>query len=443
MRRRTIALLAAAAAVAVALVVVVTAAAQGPSRLPSITVSQLLRNVATRAQGTTAVSGDVAWTNGLLGGSSLLSLGGNQTPGGLSSLLTSGSGRVWARNGKVRLESQGQNGDLVIVANGVTVWTWDSMTTTATRYALRSSRPPRAAASPSPAAGFDPANAIAGLVAKLAPEATLRVGGQVNVAGRHTYTLILTPTSPVTSVGSVAVAIDGRRWVPLRVQVFAKGDTTPVLSAGFKTVSFAPSSNSLFAFTPPSGATIVHKTVKAADLKGMIGTNAAGAGPTGKAKGAAGTSAAHHQPLTLSQAKAQAPFLLTPASTPTGVEFRGAFVAAAKGAAGQAPKAGLSVAQRRALAGFAKHPTVVLSYGTGFGAVVVIESKTTTAQDAQIAQRLGQVSMIGKATVNGAPAIRLQTSLGAVVTFRQGDVRVVVAGLVPWSDVNQIAGSLR
>ena len=51
--------------------------------------------------------------------------------------------------------------------------------------------------------------------------------------------------------------------------------------------------------------------------------------------------------------------------------------------------------------------------------------------------------MIGKATVNGTPAVRLQTSLGSVVTFRQGDVRVVVAGLVPWSVVDQVAGSLR
>ena len=94
------------------------------------------------------------------------------------------------------------------------------------------------------------------------------------------------------------------------------------------------------------------------------------------------------------------------------------------------------------MAGFAKHPTAVLAYGTGFGTVVVVESRTTAAQDAQIAQGLGQVSMIGKATVNGTPAVRLQTSLGSVVTFRQGDVRVVVAGLVPWSVVDQVAGSL-
>jgi outer membrane lipoprotein-sorting protein len=430
MRRRTIALLAAAVAVVVALVVVVTAAAQGPSTLPSITVSQLLNNVATKAQGTTAVSGDVAWTNGLLGGSSLLSLGGTQTPGGLSSLLAGGSGRVWAQGGKVRLESQGQNGDFVVVGNGATVWTWDSMTTTATHYTLPApTGASTASPAPSPAASLDPATAISQLIAKLAPTATLSVDGQATVAGHQTYTLTLTPTSSITSVGSVTVAIDGQRWVPLQVQVFAKGDTTAVLSAGFKTVSFAPSADSLFTFTPPSGATIVHKTVKAPAFNGMSGNQAAG-------------KTAQHKPLTLAQAKAQAPFLLTPASTPTGVEFRGAFVTPAKGASTATPATGLTPAQSSAVAALGKRPTAVLAYGTGFGTVVVLESQTTAAQDAQIAQGLGQVSMIGKATVNGAPAVRLQTSLGSVVTFRQGDVRVVVAGLVPWSVVDQVAGSL-
>jgi outer membrane lipoprotein-sorting protein len=430
MRRRTIALLVATVAVVVALVVVVTAAAQGPSSLPSVTVSELLNNVATKAQGTTAVSGDVAWSNGLIGGSSLLSLGGTQTPGGLSSLLTGGSGRVWAQAGKVRLESQGQNGDFVVVGSGATVWTWDSMTTTATQYTLPAQAGSSTASpAPSPAASLDPATAISRFIARLAPTATLSVDGQATVAGRQTYTLTLTPTSSLTSVGSVTVAIDGERWVPLQVQVFAKGDTTAVLSAGFKTVSFSPSSDSLFTFTPPSGATIVHKTVKAPVLKGMGGSDAAGK--------------TAHKPLTLAQAKAQAPFLLTPASTPAGVEFRGAFVTPTRGASAATPAAGLTPAQRKALTGFGKHPTAVLAYGTGFGTVVVVESRTTTAQDAQIAQGLGQVAMIGKATVNGTPAVRLQTSLGSVVTFRQGDVRVVVAGLVPWSVVEQVAGSLR
>jgi outer membrane lipoprotein-sorting protein len=435
MRRRTLALIAAGAVIAVVLVVgVVTAGAQGPSSLPSITVSQLLQNVATKAQSTTAVSGDVAWSNDLLGSSSLLSLGGNQTPAGLSSLLTGGSGRVWAQNGKARLESQGQNGDFVAVANGATIWTWDSMTNTATRYSSPSGSGATASPAPAPQASLDPATAIAALVQKLAPNATLSVSGQAVVAGRQTYTLTLTPTSPVTTFGSVRVAIDGQRWVPLRVQVFAKGDGSAVMSTGFKTVSFSAISDSLFSFSPPSGATVIHKqlgTAQGAPVKGM-------AGKVGAAEGGA----THHAPLTLTQAKAQAPFLLTPSSTPAGVAFRGAFVTPTVAKA-QAAIGSLTAQQARMIAVLGKHPTAALDYGTGFGTVLVVESKTTAGQDAQVQQQLGRLSTIGKATVNGMPATRLQTSLGSVVTFRQGDVRVIVAGFVPWSDLTQIAGSLQ
>jgi outer membrane lipoprotein-sorting protein len=441
MRRRTLALIAAGAVIAVVLVVgVVTAGAQGPSSLPSITVSQLLQNVASRAQSTTAVSGDVAWSNDLLGSSSLLSLGGNQTPAGLSSLLTGGSGRVWAQDGKARLESQGQNGDFVAVANGATIWTWDSMTNTATRYSSPRSTPSSGAgatASPAPQASLDPAAAIAALIQKLAPNATLSVSGQAVVAGRQTYTLTLTPTSPVTTFGSVRVAVDGQRWVPLRVQVFAKGDGSAVMSAGFKTVSFSAISGSLFSFSPPSGATVIRKqlgTAQGAPVKGQTGK----VGTVGAAEGGA----AHHAPLTLTQGKARAPFLLTPSSTPAGIAFRGAFVTPTTAKA-QAAIGSPTAQQAGMIAVLGKHPTAALDYGTGFGTVLVVESKTTAGQDTQVQQQLGQLSTIGKTTVNGMPATKLQTSLGSAVTFRQGDVRVIVAGFVPWSDLTQIAGSLQ
>ena len=445
MRRRTLVIIVAGAVLAAVLIVgVVTAGAQGPSSLPSITVSQLLQNVATRAQGTTAVSGDVAWSNDLLGSSSpLSSLGGNQTPAGLSSLLTGGSGRVWAQNGKARLESQGQGGDFVAVFNGATIWTWDSMTSTATQYSPAGGAHGRAGApasslSPSPGASVDPATAIAALIQKISPNATLSVTGQSVVAGRQTYTLTLTPTSPVTTFGSVRVAIDGHRWVPLRVQVFAKGDGSAVMSAGFKTVSFAPISNSLFSFTPPSGSTVVHKQVSTPGAAQGAPVRGTAAKSGIEAKGGA----AHRLPLTLTQAKAKAPFLLTPSSTPAGIAFRGAFVTPTAAKA-QAAIGSPTTQQAKMIAALGKHPTAVLDYGTGFGTVLVVETKTTTAQDAQLQQQLGQLSAIGKATVNGVPATRLQTELGSVITFRQGDVRVIVAGFVPWSDLNQIAGSLQ
>jgi outer membrane lipoprotein-sorting protein len=420
MRRRTLFILIAVLALAAILIVgVVAAGAKSTSNLPAISAQQLLQNVATNAHKTTAVNGEFAWSNDLLGTSSLLSLGGNQTPSGLASLLQGGSGRVWLQDGKARIESQGQNGDFIAVVYGTTAWTWDSMTNTATQYAL----PTPAAGStaeplPSPTASIDPATAIADIIQKLAPTATLSVSGQEVVANQDAYVLKMTPVSPITTFGSVEVAIDGHRWVPLRVQVFAKGGSSAALSAGFKSVSYQPAADSLFAFTPPSGATVVHK-----DLSKSLQGIRQGTQTEPKA-------AQQHRPLTLAQAKTAAPFLLTPSSTPTGLEFKGAFVTPT------APAGSGATAT--------KHPPVaVLGYGTGFGSVWVVETPASAQQDKQIEQQLGQLSMIGKTTVNGMSATKLQASLGSAVTFTQGGVRVVVVGLVPFNDITQIAGSLK
>ena len=274
MRRRTLALIVAAGVLAVALVVgVVTAGAQGPSSLPSITVSQLLQNVAAKAQGTTAISGDFAWSNDLLGGaSSLLSLSGNQTPAGLSSLLTGGSGRVWAQDGKVRLESQGQNGDFVAV--GQRRHHLDLGFDDHDRHPVRAAAATGGAAQalPSPETSLDPAVAIDRLIQKLAPTATLAVSGQTTVAGRETYTLTITPTSPVTSFGSVAVAIDGIAGSRCGCRSSPRATARRCCRRALRP---CPSDRSRTACSPsprPSGATVVHQNVSAGqNLAGMTG----------------------------------------------------------------------------------------------------------------------------------------------------------------------------
>jgi outer membrane lipoprotein-sorting protein len=413
MRRRTLFIVIASVVLAAILIVgVVTAGATGSSSLPTISVQTLLQNVASNAAKTTAINGEFAWSNGLLGSSSLLSLGGSQTPTGLSSLLLGGSGRLWLQDGKMRLESQGQNGDLVAIANGTTAWTWDSVTNTATQYALPTQSGSSATTSPEPSSSLDPATAIANLIAKLAPTATLSMGDQQVVAHQNAYILKLTPVSQTTTVGAIEVAIDGRRWVPLRLQVCAKGASSAVLSAGFTSVSYKPASAALFAFTPPSGATVAHK-----DLRNSVqGLQSAATAQPQASKNVS--------PLTLGQAKSAAPFVLTPSSTPTGLDFQGAFVR---------PITSQGTTTKLAM----------LHYGTSFGSVVVVETPASARQDSQIAQQLGQLSMIGKTTVNGTSATKLQTSLVSALTFTQSGVRVVVVGLVPFGDITQIAGSLK
>ena len=213
---------------AAATIGVLAARAQGSTTLPEITPSQLLADVATKSHDTKSLSGDVSWSNGLLGDTSALNLGGATTPTGIASLLQGGKGRVWLQDGKVRLESQGQGGDLVVTAADGSVWTYSSATNTATQYSAPAGTGGTESATPTPSASaFDPTAQIDQALQKLAPTAKLAVTGQESVAGQQSYILELTPTASSTTFGSLRVAIDGTTFVPLRIEVFAKGASTP------------------------------------------------------------------------------------------------------------------------------------------------------------------------------------------------------------------------
>ena len=135
MQRKKILIIVAAVVLVAALTAgLAVARAQGGSDLPSLTPTELLAKVAESAPKTTTVSGDVAWTNDLLGpiGLLLAPAGGP----GVSSLLQSGSGRMWLDGNKVRLESQSSQGDTALVSDGTGLWVYSSQAGTATEYAL-------------------------------------------------------------------------------------------------------------------------------------------------------------------------------------------------------------------------------------------------------------------------------------------------------------------
>ena len=226
--------------------------AQGAADLPVLTPEQLLTNVAQNAPSIAAVSGKVAWTNDLTG-LELLTLAGQASPG-LSSLLQGGSGQVWVEKDKARLEVAGRAGNTVLVVSGTSAWVYLPETNTATEYTLPSVSEPHQTLP-------DPSAMIAGMVQKLAPTATLAVNGQEDVAGQTCYILTLTPTAPNTVFGSVKVDVDGKTFLPLRAQVFAKGADQAVLSMGFTDISYDAIPDSTFTFQPPAGATVQHETI--------------------------------------------------------------------------------------------------------------------------------------------------------------------------------------
>jgi len=230
-----------------------------PPSLAPLSAEQLLTNLITTAETSTpsSFSGEA---------SSNVNLGLPQIPEGLGG--TSGSGltdlltgdqtyKVWHSPDGVRIANLLPAGERDLVANKTDAWFWDSRTQTAKHltYDLPAMQA-AARAQQQTASPPDPSTLAATIVRRLAPYAGLSVSSTQWVAGEPTYTLVLTPTSSTTLVGSVRVSLDANNWVPLQLEVFAKGADTAAVRVGFTSISFGPVDASTFAFTPPAGATV-------------------------------------------------------------------------------------------------------------------------------------------------------------------------------------------
>ena len=241
MRRRSLLVIVVVAVLAVTgMTVGLRQRAQGESRLATITPAQLLANVAQHAGDGTPLSGHLNWENDVLG-MSMLSLAG-QGRGDLSAFLSNGSGRLWVDDGRFRFDIRGIAGDTTIVGDTTTVWVYTYASNTATQYALRGGSDATGpdTAPPSAQTGTtNPLAAIDSFIQKLAPDATLAVAGQVSVAGQDCYVLSLLPKAANTVLGSIQVAVDGSTYLPLKLDVYAKGATKPVLAVSFTSVSYS------------------------------------------------------------------------------------------------------------------------------------------------------------------------------------------------------------
>src|SRR5512139_131774 len=87
-------------------ILVAVAAADDTATLPDITAPELLARMGDHSRAPDAISGDISWTNELFG--ELPFMPDHVAQPAASPLTASGSGRLWAQDGKLRLESQGQ-----------------------------------------------------------------------------------------------------------------------------------------------------------------------------------------------------------------------------------------------------------------------------------------------------------------------------------------------
>jgi outer membrane lipoprotein-sorting protein len=268
-RRATVAVI---VSLAVAVVVGGTIAGNAqtpPPSLAPLSAEQLLSNLITTA-GTTpppSLSGEA---------SSSVNLGLPQIPAGVGGTAGTGvmdlltgdqSYKVWRSPDGVRIANLLPASERDLVANKTDAWFWDSRTQTAKHLTYDAAAMQAAMrAQQQSATPPDPSTLAATIVRRLAPFAALSVSSTQWVAGEATYTLVLTPTSSTTLVGSVQVALDANNWVPLQLEVFAKGSDAAAIRVGFTSISFGPVDASTFEFTPPAGAAV---TTSALPMHGL------------------------------------------------------------------------------------------------------------------------------------------------------------------------------
>jgi outer membrane lipoprotein-sorting protein len=87
-------------------------------------------------------------------------------------------------------------------------------------------------------------------------KATITVGADHRVAGQDAYRLVVTPESSVSLVERIDISVDANTGLGLGVQVYSTEQSDVAFSVAFDTISYDTPEASIFAFSPPPGATV-------------------------------------------------------------------------------------------------------------------------------------------------------------------------------------------
>jgi len=225
-------------------------AAQASPNLPSRTPAQLLASISTDAK-VPPMTGTVVETASL--GLPQLPQTGNATS--VTSLLTgSHTMKVYYQDSKhYRLSIPQPSSETDVIAGGSTVWVWDSSSNSVTEFPQSAHK---AAAPKTPQTPLTPQQAANQVLAAVGKTTVVSDQANVMVAGEPSYQLVLAPKDSRSLVGRVVIAIDGKYGVPLRVQLFAKGASSPAFQVGYTALQWVTPDPSNFSFTPPHGASV-------------------------------------------------------------------------------------------------------------------------------------------------------------------------------------------
>jgi outer membrane lipoprotein-sorting protein len=387
-------LLLCASVVAFALAVVAVAGAVGsdPKPPPQAQLADALHTAAT-APPVDGVTADIQFTNHLVGLNGLH---------GVSPYIAGASGRLWwSKDGHFRIELRGQNAnDSNLVVNGKDFWAYDGGSNTVYRGTLPADK--KGAASEPRAKHAVPTVAdIQKKLDEIMKHATIAGPDPGVEANTPTYSVRVSPKDNGGLLGGVGLAWDAARGIPIRVGVYARGNSTPVLELKATDIQFSVD-QSAFAIQPPPGSKVV-------DVAGKKGAD----------KGASGSKAKQPKPTL-----ADVPFTVV---APTSL-------------------AGKQRTELKAVR-MGDQVGAVAVYGEGLDSIVVVERPASkdagqATPPATGGDHHGQIDL-PTTDVNGNQARVLETPLGGGLEWTQGNVSFVVAGSQPRSVLEAAARDVK
>jgi outer membrane lipoprotein-sorting protein len=396
----TIGLAVAAAIAGTAIAVAARSSGPVPKRAP-------LANAIHRALAAPRVKGisaSISFTNNLIDSSDFA--GGEA----VDPILQGASGRLWmSDDGRLRLELQSDNGDAQVVVNHDRFWISDPISHTVYEGTLPRDR----SGAHQGSQGIPSLARIQSFLTRLMGKVNVSGAQPTDVAGQAAYRVVVSPKHDGGLLGSVQLAWDAERGVPLQFAIYARGNSTPVLSLRATNISYGSVPASDFDVTPPAGSQIVrlgstgHAHGSGADRRGS-GSDSLGSLALRRVRHRllhGHADRARHRVTSVHAVAAAVPFTLDAPRTLVGL-----------------PRHAVRLLR------MGSEPAAMVAYGENLGGIVVIEHKATggATGDASI----GGLSL-PTVSINGAKGQELSTPLGTVLTFTRGGVSYTVLGSVP------------
>ncbi|MGH2916807.1 MAG: LolA family protein [Solirubrobacteraceae bacterium] len=347
------------------------------------------------------ISADVQFTNNLISSSDFT--GGPRDP-----LLQGASGRLWIGAHSLRIELQTSNGDAELVASNGSFWISDP----ASRSVYEGALPAHATGDSSAGAAGDHVPTVARIQAeiqKLMSHVALAgatTADPTDVGGLAAYSVSVSPKHSGGLLGSLQLAWDAARGVPLQFSIYARGNSTPVIQLTLTNVSYGAVPASDFAISPPSG----YQVVKLATVDRHPG------GPGMKR-------AMHLQVHGVKQVAAEVQFPLVAPASLVGL-----------------PRHDVT------LLDWGGVPTALVTYGQGLGGIAVLENRGPggSASRSSAGGSSGDRGGLSLPTVSidGVTGHELGTALGTVLSFARDGVSYTVIGSVAPYAAEQAARAL-